>query len=368
MRALNRISTLVASAVVVAVAIAQPQYQIFDIGVIQVGDTASQGFGTSPGGVAVGRSITSNSASQAFTWTIDGGRIGLPNLAGRPHAVSNDANDSGIVVGTAATALFGSSRLPVVWTNSVVTQLPLPGGETLGDANGVNGSSVAVGSVDGGSDQQAVIYNGASATIITQTTPTGCFFVTAFGINNSGRIVGQGIDPNNAARNVGIVYDMGSPRRSKWALCPAAATGACFRRGQRRPRGGSHAEPGLGHAVHLVASPWNGGDTTGHRHERRLGPRGQHAGLGGRPGFLRVLDPVLVGWDDDLSARGPFTSRLGLGLIHEHFVLGARHQRQRCDRRHRRAQRRDARLCDGANGPDSFAYPVRLNHRFQRRL
>ena len=46
-------------------------------------------------------------------------------------------------------------------------------------------------------------------TIITQTTPTGCFFVTAFGINDSGRIVGQGIDPNNAARNVGIVYDIG---------------------------------------------------------------------------------------------------------------------------------------------------------------
>ena len=35
------------------------------------------------------------------------------------------------------------------------------------------------------------------------------FFVTAFGINDSGRIVGQGIDPNNAARNIGIVYDIG---------------------------------------------------------------------------------------------------------------------------------------------------------------
>jgi uncharacterized membrane protein len=54
-----------------------------------------------------------------------------------------------------------------------------------------------------------VIYSGGSATIITQTTPTGCFFLTAFGINDSGRVVGQGIDPNNAARNVGIVYDIG---------------------------------------------------------------------------------------------------------------------------------------------------------------
>ena len=50
----------------------------------------------------------------------------------------------------------------------------------------------------------------AAVRIITQTTPTGCFFVTAFGINDfQRRIVGQGIDPNNAARNVGIVYDIG---------------------------------------------------------------------------------------------------------------------------------------------------------------
>ena len=239
MRALTRISTLIASVVVAATAGAQPQYQIFDIGVVQVGDTASQGFGASPGGVAVGRSITSNSASQAFTWTVGGGRVGLPNLAGRPHAVSNDANDNGIVVGTAATMLFGSNRLPVMWQSGVVSQLPLPGGETLGDANGVNASGVAVGSVDGGSNQQAVIYNGGSATIITQTTPDGSFFVTAFGINNSGRIVGQGIDPNNAARNVGIVYDMGNPAAFEVGALPGANGALAF---------------GVGNGGHVVGS------------------------------------------------------------------------------------------------------------------
>jgi hypothetical protein len=99
--------------------------------------------------------------------------------------------------------------LPVIWQNGAVSQLPLPPGETLGDANSVNSSTVAVGSVDSGSLQRGVIYSGGSATIITQTTMTGCYFLTAFGINDSGRIVGQGIDPNNAARNVGIVYDVG---------------------------------------------------------------------------------------------------------------------------------------------------------------
>ena len=93
----------------------------------------------SHGGIAVGRSIRTG-GSQAFTWTLNGGIVGLPNLAGRSHAVSNSANDNGVVVGTAATTLFGTSRLPVMWQNGAVSQLPLPPGETLGDANSVNAS------------------------------------------------------------------------------------------------------------------------------------------------------------------------------------------------------------------------------------
>ena len=195
-------------AIVSAATATTPQYQIYDIGVIDPGDDASQGFGVSHGGIAVGRSIRTG-GSQAFTWTLNGGIVGLPNLAGRSHAVSNSANDNGVVVGTAATTLFGTSRLPVMWQNGAVSQLPLPPGETLGDANSVNASSVAVGSVDAGSLQRGAIYSGGSGTIITQTTTNGSYFVTAFGINDSGRVVGQGIDPMNAARNVGIVYDIG---------------------------------------------------------------------------------------------------------------------------------------------------------------
>jgi hypothetical protein len=97
----------------------------------------------------------------------------------------------------------------VIWQNGGVSQLPLPVGQTLGDANSVNASNVAVGSVNAGSDQRGVIYDGGSATIMTQTTPDGSYFLTAFGINDSGRIVGQGIDPVHAARNVGIAYDIG---------------------------------------------------------------------------------------------------------------------------------------------------------------
>src|SRR6266508_3824883 len=199
---------LVSVAMVPTAKAGTPQYQIYDIGVIDAGDDASQGFGVSTGGIAVGRSIRTG-GSQAFTWTLKGGIVGLPNPGGRNQAVSNSANDSGIVVGTAATTLFGSSRLPVIWQNGAVSQLPLPPGETLGDANSVNASSVVVGSVNGGSLQRGAIYSEGTGTIITQTTANGSFFVTAFGINDSGRVVGQGIDPQNAARNVGIVYDIG---------------------------------------------------------------------------------------------------------------------------------------------------------------
>ncbi len=188
---------------------ATPQYDIYDIGVIDAGDDASQGFGVSHGGTAVGRSIRTG-GSQAFSWTLKG-LVGLPNLAGRNHAVANSAAGD-VVVGTAATTLFGSDRLPIKWLDGVVSQLPLPPGETLGDANSVNFSGIAVGSVDAGSNQRGAAYLGGGGEIITPTTSTGCFFVTAFGINDStnARIVGQGIDPNNAARNVGIVYDIGA--------------------------------------------------------------------------------------------------------------------------------------------------------------
>ena len=86
----------------------------------------------------MGRVFLQGSGSQAFSWTLGGGIVGLPNLAGRAYAVSNSANDNGMIVGTAADTFFGSNRLPVMWQNGVVTQLPLPPGEVIGDATGVN--------------------------------------------------------------------------------------------------------------------------------------------------------------------------------------------------------------------------------------
>ena len=201
-RAPYRVLSLIASAVVAATAAAAPQYQIFDLGVVQAGDTASQGFGVSLGGLAVGRSFRSGGA-QAFRWTPEEGIVGLANLAGRSFAVANSSTES-TTVGTAANTAFGADRLPVRWNiNGVVSQLPLPAGETLGDANHISSAGVAVGSVGGGSSQRAVIYSGGSASIITQTTPNGSFFVTAFGINSSGLNRGPGNRPRQRGQKCG---------------------------------------------------------------------------------------------------------------------------------------------------------------------
>jgi len=184
---------------------AQPQYNIVDIGVINAGDFGSQGFGVSPGGVAVGRSL--GVSNMGFSWTQAGGRVDLPNFASRPFAGANDANDSGIVVGTGTTTAFGAGALPLMWDNGVVSQLPLPSGEQVGRANAVNSAGVAVGSVGSSTTEFGVIYSGGSATVITQTGPGGTRMRTAFGVNDSGLVVGVGFDPGNNARNVGFAYD-----------------------------------------------------------------------------------------------------------------------------------------------------------------
>ncbi|MEO6391222.1 MAG: carboxypeptidase regulatory-like domain-containing protein [Pyrinomonadaceae bacterium] len=312
---------------------AGPQYQIFDLGVVLMTDTASQGFGVSSGGVAVGRSVRTG-GSQAFTWNFGGGLVGLPLLAGRSFAVSNAANDSDTVVGTAAASLFGTSRLPVVWQNGAISQLPLPAGETLGDANDVNASGIAVGSVNSGSLQKAVIYNGATATLISQTTSGGSFFQTAFGINDSGRVVGPGIDPNNAARNVGMVYDIGQSAAFEVGALPGANGALAFGVSNAgHVVGSSMLNQGSGQpfiwtqAGGMVAIPLAAGTSQGSA--RAVNSAGWAVGTdssafaipflynGTNTYRLADLIPVGTGWD--LSTN---TSSSALGISENNIIVG----------------------------------------------
>src|SRR2546423_15389201 len=102
---------LLSVAIISAATATTPQYQIYDIGVIDLSDDASQGFGVSHGGIAVGRSIRTG-GSQAFTWTVSGGIVWAANLPGRGHPVSDSRNESWGVVGVSATLPFVRGRMP----------------------------------------------------------------------------------------------------------------------------------------------------------------------------------------------------------------------------------------------------------------
>lgn len=215
-----------------------PQYTIVDIGTVEPTDSAVQGLGASAGGVGFGRSIKTG-GSTAFSWTNGTGIAGLPNLSGRNFCLSVNGNDLGSIAGTCSTALSGTGRLPVIWQSGMVSQLPLPSGETLGDANDVNSNGVAVGSVNSGGQQRGVVYSGGVGTTISQTTAGGSFFRTASHINNAGRIIGSGIDPSNAARNVGIVYELGASQATEVGALPGRNGALAF---------------GLSEAGHVVGS------------------------------------------------------------------------------------------------------------------
>jgi uncharacterized membrane protein len=197
-----------------------PAYTIIDLGVIGSG-TASQATNVSPNGsIVVGRSL--GSQALAYTWTAQGGMVALPNLAGRNFAIANDVNDAGLAVGTSATTAFGSSPLPVMWNNGALSALTMPAGFSVGQANSVNAAGVIAGAVGSGVAQRAVLYSGGIGSVITATSANGSFMTVAFGINDAGLVVGSGIDPNNAALNVGMVYDSVSGVMSTVGALPGA--------------------------------------------------------------------------------------------------------------------------------------------------
>ncbi len=229
-RTLRRLDTWAVACLFAPVSLAQPAYTIVDMGLVG-SDTNAQGNAISPQGAATGRSLPASGSAHAFRWTQAGGLVALANFPSRAYAVGHGASDSGVVVGTGTTTVFGSSPLPLWWQGGTVAQLPLPAGQAFGRAYGMNNQGTAVGSVGSGSGEFGVIYTGGpsgSASIITKTTPSGQFVRTAFGINDAGRVVGFGIDPANAAVNVGYVLDTSTNTAFNVGALPGRNGAICF--------------------------------------------------------------------------------------------------------------------------------------------
>ena len=194
-------------------------------------------------------------------------------------------------------------------------------------------SGVAVGSVNCGSSQRGAIYSGGSGTVIYPDDAGGSFFVTAFGINDSGRVVGQGIDPNNAARNVGIVYDIGGANAFEVGALPDANGALAFAVSNTGfVTGSSMMNQGSGlplsGRMQAASSPFRCPPARARAPAER-----ELRGLGGRHCFIRFCDPVPLRRKRHLSPPGSHPGGQRLGFIHEHLLVGHGHQRQR---RHRR--------------------------------
>jgi hypothetical protein len=195
---------------------AAPIYKITALGPVTNG-TASSGDAVSPSGnfVAGFSNLTTagGGGSRALLYSASSGSVAVqPNLTTvtRNFSTGRGVNDFGVVVGTGAGTAFGANPLPVIWKNGVASQLPLPSGETVGRANAVNNAEVAVGSVNGGVNEIAARYTTAGSRTLTETTTAGGRLTTAFGINAAGRIVGQALDPNNAAITSAFYLDDGA--------------------------------------------------------------------------------------------------------------------------------------------------------------
>ena len=185
----------------------QPQYNIVAISL--PGQATSNGQGIS----ASGNYITGTSNSTGVLWSELDGTVALPALTSpsRPFSLAQDVNDAGMAAGTGATTFFGSDPLPLIWSDAAsVTPLPLPAGETIGRAFGINNSEQVVGSVDGGSNEQAATFSTIGSSVLTQTMPNGGLLRTAYAVNDAGRIVGQALDPSNPAVTKGFYLDPGS--------------------------------------------------------------------------------------------------------------------------------------------------------------
>ena len=208
MRCMLSVGVMVVTAAYVgSAAAAPPSYTIVDIGLVDSGDDGSQAFGISQNGIATGRSL--GRLGHAYSWTQSGGLVALPNLVmpPRPFCVGNGVNNDGTIVGVGTETAEALNPLPLVWENGVVSQLPLPDGQTCGHAFAINNLGVAVGSVGSGVDEIGVIYDGGTATEVKTLTGDGSYLLTAFGINDSGIVVGVGINPNNESINVGFLLD-----------------------------------------------------------------------------------------------------------------------------------------------------------------
>ena len=132
------------------------------------------------------------SSRDAARWSADGAVTRLGNLG--EFGAASDINDNGVIVGYSQTENF-TAFVPTTWNGTIATALPLLGGDTDGDAHGVNNRGAIVGDSSKmfGHTHAVLWRNGKVIELDTPGGPNGrdARDSIAYGINSQGAIVGK---------------------------------------------------------------------------------------------------------------------------------------------------------------------------------
>lgn len=162
---------LVSMLIYVSVVAADPIYTVADAGSL---GSSSIGYAVNGSGMVAGSSQNASGYQQAFTSTANGAK-GLSSPTSDSYAYG--INNAGIAVGTTYT---DGQAYGTIWNNSTVTEL------CAGSyAMAINNAGEIV-----GGDGQAFIY--ANGQIQNLASPAAIGWSAAYGVNDSGTVVGDG--------------------------------------------------------------------------------------------------------------------------------------------------------------------------------
>jgi uncharacterized membrane protein len=162
-----------------------------------VGPVDSLAFGVNADGVAVGRS-----QDRPVRWIAGAAsELGAPS---DPPAQAEGINDAGVAVG----ASTGPVTAPYVWRNGAGSSLPLPEGDTSGEAYTVNRNGVIAGwTMPSSGISRAVVWDVAGAHVLA--TPSGWQQAAASSVNTAGDVVGVAFGGEAGTR--AVIWRGGAP-------------------------------------------------------------------------------------------------------------------------------------------------------------
>jgi probable HAF family extracellular repeat protein len=188
-----------------------------------MGGTYSLACGINSSDQVVGVAQFSDGLDQAFLYS-DGTMTDLSTPAGCSGSYALGVNTSGQVVGYAFAGTDGYPERAFLYSNGAMTDLGTLGGASNG-AEGINDMGQVAGwtTTSSGSSSVAFLYSNGAMFDLNSLVPSAWTLTEATAINDSGQIVGQGI---NAAGQTDAFLLTPTPEPSTIALLLASA--ACL--------------------------------------------------------------------------------------------------------------------------------------------